>query len=101
MYKLVLGSYVLYKNVHHIALGYDGSKVKLINPLEGNRKLNVSKSKVTTTSNRCKLVNFEERDYLVTAKDMIISLTTGKVCKWGNEHRERREILSTALMNAA
>jgi len=99
-YSLVLGSYVAYKGVMHIALGYTNGLVKLINPLSGNRKVNVKREKVTTTSNKCCYVNYESSSYLVTAKNIIISLTTGKVMKWGDEHRERQDILMSAHANS-
>lgn len=78
-YSLVLGSYVSYKGEMHIALGYANGLVKLINPLNGNRKVNVKRDKVTTTSNKCVFVSIGNAPYLVTAKDIIISLDTYKI----------------------
>jgi hypothetical protein len=96
MSKLVLGSYVIYKQAYYVALGYDGKLVKLINPTLSNMKRNVSTKHLSKTDVKCNEVMFEGNPYLVTLRDTIISLTTNKVMKWSDEHREREGILIEA-----
>ena len=81
MDALQLGSIVRYSYDFHIALGYDGSLVKLIAPHLGNRKLNVSRGKVHPTGLSCTLITFQGKRCLVSARGTIISLVSNRVLK--------------------
>ena len=94
MSELVLGSVVTYKNNYYIALGYDGHLVKILAPNQGNRKLQVKRSNVTVVDTPpATVVPHNGSEYLVTAKGTIVSCTTGRVMKWGDENGDRKEIL--------
>lgn len=94
MDALQLGSIVRYNNDFHVALGYDGSLVKLIAPHVGNRKLNVSRRKVHPTGLSCTVVDYKDKRHLVTSKGTIISLVSNRVLK--NTTRDGRNIVAIA-----
>jgi hypothetical protein len=79
---LVLGSIVLYGTTPYIALGYTGNLVKIISPVDGdNTKLNVSRNKLTVTSFKATVVEYKNKQHVVTNKGTIISMISLRVLK--------------------
>ncbi len=94
-----IGNYVQYKSEIFIVCEIIGDKAKILSPTIGKRF--VKMDKLTYTNKRpAKLMTFHGTQYLVTGKDMIISLATNKIMKWKQYHNERVTILRTAKQGA-
>lgn len=93
------GRYVKYKNDTYIVtkLNTNGT-VQIYNPLlEGaSAKISVSEDNLITMSSKADIVNYRDSEYIVTDKGNIISLTTNKLMKWGEENGDRKNILKLA-----
>jgi hypothetical protein len=97
----MIGSYIWYKGIAYIVLEMAaGSLVKILNPLASQVKLQVKMSNCTFIDcPTAKRVTYQDRDYLVTGKDMIISLGSGRKMNWNDSHKERLDILALASIN--
>ena len=91
---MVIGSYVKYKdeNIYVVIKFTAKNMVKILNP-KTQFKLQVKEENV-------KMLNYEpmaEIDgYLVSRKGLIISLTSGRVMKWSDNHGTRLKLLRKA-----
>ena len=96
--QLTLGSIVIYKNDYYVALAYDGKKVKITAPHRSQHKLSVLRSNVTVAANKTPMVKvtYRYRDYLVSKRGTIISLTTNRVMQWEDGNGDRKAILELA-----
>ncbi len=91
------GSYVEYKGVAYIITEDNGAMVKILNPLVGNNKLNVKRTSVKAMRiEPAVITEYKSARYLVTLKECIISLATGKVMQWGPTNGVRIAILNNA-----
>lgn len=97
-----VGLYAQYKDsIFLVAEEVSESRIRLINPsLKGSNKNKVvSIVKVKLFRNAAIKVTYDNSDYLVTAKNNIVSLRTHKVMAWGKEHGHRVNILKSADNN--
>ena len=94
----LVGRYARYKDNTYLILKEKDDKVQLYNPLlpEGHTKVMVAIANVDLLASSATPVNYRGNDYLVTPKNAIVSLTSGKVMKWGDEHGNRIAILDLA-----
>lgn len=89
------GNYVSYKGATHIVTADLGGMVKIMNPLNSQVKLQVSKKSVSKTNLRpAEIVEWRLAHYIVTGKGMIISCTTGKTMNWSATDGNRVAILA-------
>lgn len=92
----LIGEYCTYKSKTYMIVSYDfeSRMTHILNPIEGNNKLHVLASNLRRTKyEAAKCVEHAGRKYLVTAKALIISLTTGRVMKWQKNNSNRINIL--------
>ena len=88
MSQIQLGSYVTYKQNTYLVVDVRNEKLLIMNR---DNKVQVNASSVEVTNLR----PAKEIDgYLVTAKGMIISLTSHKEMKWDDNHGIRKAILA-------
>ena len=89
-----LGKYVEYKSKPYLVVDVRDNKVLLLNP-EINSKIQVLISNIKLLNYKpANLVNYRGNDYLVTAKELIISLVSHKVMKWDASNGGRIAILA-------
>jgi hypothetical protein len=94
-----VGRYVRYKDSEYIITKIiKENLVQIYSPLkEGpNSKLTVSPSNLTFVDIKAQMVEYKDKQYLVTPRNSIISLTTNKIMQWGEENGDRRAILELA-----
>ena len=88
-----LGTYVTYKGNNYIVVGETKSQIK-INGID-LKQLQVNKTSVKKLDvPPAKLVEHHGKEYLVTTKGNIFSVTTGKLMKWPENNGDRKNILS-------
>jgi alkylated DNA repair dioxygenase AlkB len=96
---LETGRYVKYKEGTYIVTKMnDNGTYQIYNPtLEGaSAKISVSAKNLSLLKDKANIVQYKEGEYIVTPKDTIISLTTNKIMKWGEENGDRKSILYLA-----
>lgn len=90
MSQIQLGSYVTYKQNTYLVVDVRNEKLLIMNK---DNKVQVNTSSVEVTNLR----PAKEIDgYLVTAKGIIISLTSHKEMKWDDNHGLRKALLAKA-----
>ena len=95
MSTITLGSYAISNNGKKgLVVEISGGKAKLL--LSDNTKLHYSLSSLRPMGPVAKLVEYNYAQYLVTPKDTIVSVCTGRIMKWNDSHKERSAILSLA-----
>ena len=90
------GRYVKYNGgTYIITKPLEGDKVQIYDPTQegAKAKRGVSKNNVTPMDAKGHIVTYREKQYIVTAKDTIISLTTNKAMNWGAENGDRKAVL--------
>lgn len=93
----MIGQYVTYKGLTHIVVDESKDMCKLLNPIEGNKKLHINKRNAALTNYRpAVVVEHKENDYIVTRLGNIISYATGRVMRWNDDHGMRQSILAKA-----
>jgi len=94
MESVTTGSYVTYKDVPHIIVADDGNWVKILNPLKGQAKLQVKRHNVRPMAIQpAEVIEYQDRMFLVTLKETIISLTSGRVVFTNPNNGNRKAIL--------
>ena len=94
-FTIALGSYAISNNGKKgLVVEISGGKAKLL--LSDNTKLHYSLSSLRPMGPVAKLVEYNYAQYLVTPKDTIVSVCTGRIMKWNDSHKERSAILSLA-----
>ncbi|NQZ74632.1 MAG: hypothetical protein HRT61_00725 [Ekhidna sp.] len=91
-----IGGYVKYKGTLQVIVDFneDVTMVKILDP-KTQVKLNVSTRNVSATQfDPMPVVTHKGKDYLVSVKGLIISLTTGRVMKWDASNGDRKAILA-------
>jgi hypothetical protein len=98
MSQIQLGSYVNYKqNVYLVtALRANAQYLLLWSPVKKPVQVKASSTTVCNQYKPAKLVEHLGVQYLVTAKDIIISLTSHKEMKWDDNHGIRKALLAKA-----
>lgn len=93
MNNSLLGKYVTYKENIYLVVRINGERILLLSPNKG--KVEVKMTSITTTNYKpARLVTNRGKDYLVTDKHLIISLTTWNVVHRDTSDGIRKEILS-------
>ena len=92
----LIGQYINYKDHTYIIVKVINNWCWLLDPREGNVKRKVVKANIYSTRYEpAQMVAVNNlRVYLLTKKDLIISLTTGRAMKWYDNDPKRLEILS-------
>jgi hypothetical protein len=106
--NIVVSDYVTYKDTTYIVVELRGNLAVILNPLQGNTKLQVSVDKLIKRNNgNTVVVEYRGNEYIVTHSMMIISLRTGRVMNWastdGNHDaiiRLRDGIIGSELMES-
>jgi len=88
----LIGSYVTYKGNTFIVTEYDGTYVRIIKP-SCKRRVLFSSIKILENIKPARIVTYKDSSYIVTEKGLIISLTSHRIMKWGNENGNRIAIL--------
>jgi hypothetical protein len=91
------GTYVTYNEETYIVTKRNSTGTwQIYNPtLEGTAaKKSVSAANLTPTATRASIVEYKDKEYIVTPKGTIISLTSNKKMEWGPENGDRKAILS-------
>ena len=94
--KIEPGRYVNYNNEIFIVTKINiNDTIQIYNPtLEGTAaKKSVAMRNLKLLNSKAEIVKHKESSYIVTPKETIISLTSNKVMKWGEENGDRKEIL--------
>lgn len=90
------GRYVKYNDgTYIITKPLEGDKIQIYDPTQegAKAKRSVSKNNVTPLDTKGQVVTYREKEYIVTAKDNIISLTTNKIMNWSEENGDRKAII--------
>ena len=88
-----VGSFVEYKNKRFIVTAIIADKAKILSPVHS--KYFVNMSNLTYLPKRgADTVMYRGSEYLVTPKDLIISLETHKIMKWREGDGNRNSILA-------
>jgi len=102
MESVTTGSYVTYKDVPHIIVADSGNLVKILNPLKGQDKLQVKRVNVRPMAiEPSRSISYRDRMFLVTVKNTIISLTSGRVVFTDANNGNRKAILAAAQSSQA
>ncbi len=91
-----IGDYVEYKDKMYVIVDFDDMflRVKLLDPTT-NVKLTVSVKNIKTTSFTPMIaVKHQGREYLLSKRGLIISLTTNRVMEWDNNNGNRIAIVN-------
>jgi predicted NAD-dependent protein-ADP-ribosyltransferase YbiA (DUF1768 family) len=97
--KIESGRYVKYQGETYIVTKInDNGTIQIYNPnKEGtDAKKSVAERNLEVTTNKGNIVSYREAEYIVTPKGTIISLTSNKIMKWGEESGDRKAILALA-----
>ncbi len=97
MSKFQIGEYINYKGKPHIVVTLTGEDGRVtLHPGDTNKKVRVGihNAALSKVFRIAKVVNYQSRRYIVTKHGIIISVTTGKLCKWETGSKQRNEILS-------
>lgn len=89
----LIGKYVTYKENIYLVVRMVGERILLLSPIKGKIEVKVT-SVILTNYQPAKLVTNRGKDYLVTNKKLIISLTTWNVVHKSESDGIRKEILS-------
>jgi len=89
-----VGMYVRYNNVPFLVTEIKNNMIRIVNP-DSKNFVGADKLEPMNLPNATK-VTHDFRDYLVTNKDLIISLTTHRVMKWDDSNGVRKQILAKA-----
>jgi hypothetical protein len=90
------GRYVKYNDgTYIITKPLEGDKIQIYDPTQEGAKAKraVSKNNVTPMDAKGHIVTFREKEYIVTPKDTIVSLSTNKAMQWGPENGDRKAII--------
>lgn len=91
------GSYVTYGQSHCLVTettGKDSVRLYNHNGIGSNRCVRVTQKQITATNLRpANIISLSGRDYIVTAKGLIISITSGKAMKWKDNNGNRIKLL--------
>jgi hypothetical protein len=90
------GRYVKYNGgTYIITKPLEGDKIQIYDPTQEGAKAKraVSKNNVTPMDAKGHIVTFREKEYIVTPKDTIVSLTTNKAMKWDADNGDRKAII--------
>lgn len=93
------GRYVQYQDSTYIVTKQNANGTwQIYDPTkEGTAaKKSVAEKNLTPTSSKGSIVTYKDKEYIVTPKGTIISLTTNKKMEWGPENGDRRAILELA-----
>jgi hypothetical protein len=90
-----IGTYVRYNGQIGLAIGVNKNNTVAV-MFGDNRKYGVSERNLEVLPKCCKLVEYNTNKYLVTPKMNIVSLTTGRICKWHEGSKSRTDILTLA-----
>lgn len=91
--ELEVGQYVIYKGKYYLIVCCKSGMLLLLSP---EKKVQVHQDNVIPTPELATLVIYRDAKYLVTPKRTIISLTTHRIMKWGEENGDRKAILQLA-----
>lgn len=97
--KIESGRYVKHQGETYIVTKInDNGTVQIYNPnKEGtDAKKSVAERNLEVTTNKGNIVPYRGAEYIVTPKGTIISLTSNKIMKWGEENGDRKAILALA-----
>jgi hypothetical protein len=95
--KVTIGQYVKFNGETFIVTKVNANgTIQVYNPLkEGTAaKKSVAEKNLEVLTHKTNIVTYKATDYIVTSKGIIISLTTNKVQKWGEENGDRKAILA-------
>lgn len=101
---LEIGRYVKYKEGTYIVVKLNtNGTIQIYNPtLEGSSaKISVSEKNLSPLDNKAAIVQYRDGEYIVTPKNTIISLTTNKIIKWGDDNGDRKAVLTLARKQIA
>jgi hypothetical protein len=90
------GRYVKYNGgTYIITKPLEGDKIQIYDPTQegAKAKRSVSKNNVTPMDAKGHIVTYREKEYIVTPKDTIVSLTTNKAMQWGPENGDRKAVI--------
>lgn len=93
MQPIQIGSYVSYKNKTYIVSAINSTKLMIVSPTANTLQVGI-KSVEILNHKPAKIVSYRGVNYLVTAKELIISLTTNKIMKWNETDGNRIAILN-------
>ncbi len=91
------GRYVKYSGgTYIITKPLEGDKIQIYDPTQegAKAKRGVSKNNVTPMDAKGHIVTYREKEYIVTPKDTIVSLTTNKAMQWDADNGDRKAIIS-------
>jgi hypothetical protein len=91
-----VGTYVVYKDTVQVIVKVSlNDRVQLLNPLGGNTKVTVLRANVIGTNYKpMTLMSYNAAFYLVSRVGTIISLKTGRVMQWVEDHGHRVAIMN-------
>ena len=93
MSEIQVGSYVSYKDKTYIIAELKGNLIMIVSPTANTLQVGI-KSVEVLNHEPAKIVSYRDANYLVTAKGLIISLTTNKIMKWNETDGNRIAILN-------
>ena len=90
------GQYVTYKGATHVIVKVMlNDRVQLLNPAKSAVKVIVLRRNITPTNYRpMVLISYNAAFYLASAVGTIISLKTGRVMQWSEDHGHRVAIMN-------
>jgi hypothetical protein len=91
----MIGTYVKYNNHPYMVVAVCGKQYKLNSPKHGRVKVNINKTEALNIQPAV-TVDYQNREFLVTAADTIFSITTGRVVYTDPSDGNRRAILYLA-----
>ena len=92
-----IGQYVKYQGEVFIVTKINkNNTIQIYNPIkEGtDAKKSVSEKSITAIDNKADIITYREQEYIVTAKNNIVSLKSNKIMNWAEDDGNRKVILA-------
>jgi len=93
--SIQIGNYVTYKSNKYIVTQVRQGNLLLILSPTGKLQVKVTSVQLLALP-PAKVVEYNLSSYLVTGKNLIISLTTSRIMKWGEHDGNRKQILAAS-----
>lgn len=96
--KFQIGEYVKYKNVVYVVVKLGDDARITLHPGKSNKKVRVSinNKELSKIGRVAKVIQYEDRPFIVSKHGLIISVTTGKISLWAEGNPVRNKILALA-----
>lgn len=91
----MMGTYVRYKGQVGLVIGFNTNGTLSV-MFQDNKKYGIAERNLEVLGTRATKVLYNTNTYLVTPKGNIVSVHTGRICKWAVGSKAHTEIMALA-----